>query len=513
MVISNCFISNFNIKTCYSNVNNYARTNFDSAFVYDLVITNWQTWPYSKLMSWDIQSAAGIRLWKSIASSADGSRLAAVEFKGFIYTSADYGIHWVVQTNTGPRRWNSIVSSADGSRLAAVESGGFIYMSADYGTNWSVWTNAGSLYWKSVASSADGSRLAAITSMYIYTSSDYGLTWKDCSISGSYNWSSLASSDDGRHLIVADNGGYIYTTSDYGANWEIRKDPGSRSWQCVASSSDGRYLVAAAGDMTRMGDVYTSEDYGAHWTDRKNAGERYWHTVTSSADGSHLAAGPFLFGSYIWTSADFGVHWTELTGGSVYGWQCIVLSADGSRLAAVFSGFTDGARMKSDTKHSKLLTAGLSGISRISGNMQESRDIKNSLIKTIKDQNLQAIVEEEGVNEIKLNISDVLFELDSSKVNQNYTKTIKSITEMASKYSNLNVLIEGYTDDLGDGDYNVKLSGSRAMNVAQLFIAYGMPSARISYRGLGKQNPIAPNDSSENRKKNRRVEIRFIENK
>ena len=73
--------------------------------------------------------------WQSIASSADGSKLAAVVDGGSVYTSNDYGATWVKQTGAGTRRWSAIDMSDDGSKLVASfnDGGGYIYTSVDYG--------------------------------------------------------------------------------------------------------------------------------------------------------------------------------------------------------------------------------------------------------------------------------------------------------------------------------------------------------------------------------------------
>jgi len=71
--------------------------------------------------------------WQSIASSSDGSKLAAVVWDGSLYTSSDSGATWTERTTAGSRDWSSIASSSDGSKLAAAVSGGSIYTSSDSG--------------------------------------------------------------------------------------------------------------------------------------------------------------------------------------------------------------------------------------------------------------------------------------------------------------------------------------------------------------------------------------------
>jgi flagellar motor protein MotB len=72
------------------------------------------------------------------------------------------------------------------------------------------------------------------------------------------------------------------------------------------------------------------------------------------------------------------------------------------------------------------------------------------------------------------------------------------------------IIVEGHTDDQGISnqyfDSNWELSTSRATSVARLLIdKYGLPPNRIGAIGYGQYRPVAPNDSPENRSKNRRV--------
>src|ERR1700722_12799858 len=73
-------------------------------------------------------------------------------------------------TSTPATNWSSIASSANGDRLAATVYGGGIYTSTNSGTTWPP-TLAPDYSWESVASSADGLKLvAAALSGQIYTS-------------------------------------------------------------------------------------------------------------------------------------------------------------------------------------------------------------------------------------------------------------------------------------------------------------------------------------------------------
>src|SRR3989344_5020796 len=151
--------------------------------------------------------------WGSdIASSADGTKLAAYDFfgtdDGYIYTSADSGVTWTRQTAAGLRRWAAITSSSDGTKLAAAVSPGYIYTSTDSGVTWTERTGAGSLSRTDIVSSADGTKLVASRTGYLYTSADSGATWTEQTAAGSRTWRELTSSADGTNPAAAVSPGF-----------------------------------------------------------------------------------------------------------------------------------------------------------------------------------------------------------------------------------------------------------------------------------------------------------------
>lgn len=75
------------------------------------------------------------------------------------------------------------------------------------------------------------------------------------------------------------------------------------------------------------------------------------------------------------------------------------------------------------------------------------------------------------------------------------------------------IMVSGFTDDRplvasrqGYKD-NWELSTERALTVTRALVAAGVPEASLFAAGFGAGHPVAPNDSLENRAKNRRVEI------
>ena len=73
--------------------------------------------------------------------------------------------------------------------------------------------------------------------------------------------------------------------------------------------------------------------------------------------------------------------------------------------------------------------------------------------------------------------------------------------------------VTGGTDSTGSAEYNYELSNRRADAVVQYLASkYGVPAHRFYLIGIGKDKEVAPNNTAEGRKKNRRVEIRLLTN-
>jgi OOP family OmpA-OmpF porin len=69
------------------------------------------------------------------------------------------------------------------------------------------------------------------------------------------------------------------------------------------------------------------------------------------------------------------------------------------------------------------------------------------------------------------------------------------------------VLVEGHTDSDGDAAANQALSVARAASVRDALVAAGVDASILRTRGHGERRPVAPNDTPENKARNRRVDL------
>lgn len=99
------------------------------------------------------------------------------------------------------------------------------------------------------------------------------------------------------------------------------------------------------------------------------------------------------------------------------------------------------------------------------------------------------------------------FDVDKAVVRDQYTEDMKRVCEYMKKYPSTTAVINGYTDNVGDAQYNMELSQRRAQAVVDYMVTKcGIDRSRLSAKGYGMTRPIADNATEEGRQKNRRIE-------
>lgn len=112
----------------------------------------------------------------------------------------------------------------------------------------------------------------------------------------------------------------------------------------------------------------------------------------------------------------------------------------------------------------------------------------------------------EEINELSFN-----YITNQYKLNEKQIKDLAKLGEYINKDpSVVKILIDGHSDNAGSSGQNLRLSKLRADEIAQILINDAVNSDLIEIRGHGGRYPIASNDSTEGRDKNRRVTIRLV---
>ena len=101
----------------------------------------------------------------------------------------------------------------------------------------------------------------------------------------------------------------------------------------------------------------------------------------------------------------------------------------------------------------------------------------------------------------------IVFATGKAEISPESEVTLNRVYEVMKSHPDVTVEIRGYTDNTGSATTNTKLSQERADAVMHWLVTKGISSDRITAKGYGPENPIAPNTTKEGRAKNRRIEF------
>lgn len=145
-----------------------------------------------------------------------------------------------------------------------------------------------------------------------------------------------------------------------------------------------------------------------------------------------------------------------------------------------------------------LLSAKDAQMDQLKGNLQKA-------LLGFSDSDLS--VEERNGNIYVSLSSDLLFKSGSDKIDWKGKKAIKQLAEVMNENSDIDITVEGHTDNQGSASVNWDLSVKRATSVVKILTENGVDPTRIIASGRGLYAPLLPNDTDANRSKNRRTEI------
>ncbi|MEG0133734.1 MAG: OmpA family protein [Clostridium sp.] len=188
-------------------------------------------------------------------------------------------------------------------------------------------------------------------------------------------------------------------------------------------------------------------------------------------------------------------------------------------MQSAFSGSADKSILEFNMLTGDVPIVGKPEVSMDEATQNENQDILEDVLTYIKENQLEDDVQiyqdDRGLN-IQLKDS-VLFDTGKADLKTESKAVLDKVADILVKVNN-EIIIEGHTDNLPINTSampnNWHLSSARALSVLDYFLDAKkvLNPHRFSAQGCGEFKPIAPNDTAENRAKNRRVNIIVVSN-
>ncbi|MEL6448258.1 MAG: OmpA family protein [Pseudomonadota bacterium] len=119
----------------------------------------------------------------------------------------------------------------------------------------------------------------------------------------------------------------------------------------------------------------------------------------------------------------------------------------------------------------------------------------------------EALVFREGDN-ITVRLVGLSFASGAATIDPSYYPLLEKVESAIDVFPRSDLIIEGHTDSYGSDATNQSLSQARADSVQQYMLnAMRIPSTRLTATGYGETRPIANNETSQGRARNRRIDV------
>jgi outer membrane protein OmpA-like peptidoglycan-associated protein len=187
--------------------------------------------------------------------------------------------------------------------------------------------------------------------------------------------------------------------------------------------------------------------------------------------------------------------------------------------AAVTAAQSDAARAQADLTASQ--SASADAISSAQADAEQSRiaaqkaqmneqqavSDKAAMRAQLSDQLNKILATRESARGLIVSMSDVLFDTGHYSLKPGAREKLAKVAGILIAYPGLNIEVDGYTDNVGGDDMNMKLSENRANAVRNYLVEQGVATGSVSAKGYGNTLPVASNDNAAGRQENRRVEL------
>jgi outer membrane protein OmpA-like peptidoglycan-associated protein/tetratricopeptide (TPR) repeat protein len=112
----------------------------------------------------------------------------------------------------------------------------------------------------------------------------------------------------------------------------------------------------------------------------------------------------------------------------------------------------------------------------------------------------------------KVVLNNIFFDTNKTTIKDESKSELQKLIDFLNQNPTIKIEISGHTDNVGQVVFNQTLSENRARAVYQYLTAAQIAPSRLSYKGYGKTQPIAPNTTEEGRMQNRRTEFKVTAN-
>jgi outer membrane protein OmpA-like peptidoglycan-associated protein/tetratricopeptide (TPR) repeat protein len=110
----------------------------------------------------------------------------------------------------------------------------------------------------------------------------------------------------------------------------------------------------------------------------------------------------------------------------------------------------------------------------------------------------------------KVILKNIFFDTNKFNIKDESKPELKKLIDFLNLNPTVHIEVSGHTDNVGSDQFNQTLSENRAKAVYQYLVTNGIIASRLIFKGYGETQPIASNDTDEDRSRNRRTEFKII---
>ncbi len=137
----------------------------------------------------------------------------------------------------------------------------------------------------------------------------------------------------------------------------------------------------------------------------------------------------------------------------------------------------------------------------------QATDQTEQMREKLKSQLNSVLQTQETARGLIVNMSDVLFDTGKYTLKPDAKEKLARVSGILLAYPDLKLQVEGYTDNVGGEEYNMKLSQQRAEAVQTYLTSNGVQAQNVTATGYGLADPVADNSTASGRAQNRRVQL------